>query len=121
MRFVVLRHEMPPNAKRPSHWDFMLEVHGRLRTWALEQEPRTGSTIQALRLPNHRLDYLTIEGPISGDRGCVTRIDRGEFTTLDESEDALRVVLDGERLRGEVRIERDRHDAQRWTFEFASG
>ena len=36
-------------------------------------------------LPDHRLAYLDYEGPISGDRGSVTRWDRGTYDVEHQS------------------------------------
>src|SRR5687768_6367400 len=40
-RFVLLYHECPPDYVRESHWDFMLEAAGVLRTWAVAKLPRS--------------------------------------------------------------------------------
>ena len=103
-RFVVLFHETPAGASRPSHWDLMLEQGGALRTWALEQEPRSEVSIVAAALPDHRLAYLDYEGPISGDRGCVTRWDQGAYRIVAESAHELKVELAGARFQGVLKI-----------------
>jgi hypothetical protein len=112
MRFVVLWHQTPPNYPRRDHWDFMLEVDGMLRTWALEAEPSPGQPIQAEAISDHRIEYLTYEGPISGGRGCVARWDAGTYETLEQSGSLWRVRLTGAKLHGEVRLEQI--EAQRW-------
>ena len=78
-RFVVLRHEMPAEGERPTHWDFMLETPSGLRTWALERSQPTEIRSRPEALPDHRAEYLTYEGPVSGDRGAVTQWDAGNF------------------------------------------
>jgi hypothetical protein len=82
-RFVILRHEVPPEFPRPSHWDLLLE-HGEVAlAWALDDLPAewsaggTNSLVTAVRLPDHRLYYLDYEGPISAGRGQVSRIFQG--------------------------------------------
>ena len=44
-------------------------------------EAVTGKEIRcvATRLPDHRLAYLEYEGPVSGNRGVVRRIDSGKY------------------------------------------
>lgn len=104
-RFVLLRHECPPSLGKPSHWDLMLEREGRLLTWSLLTLPAawggdaaaSDEPIAATRLADHRIAYLDYEGPISGDRGAVTRVDRGEYETVEETDDDIRVRLHGER------------------------
>lgn len=116
MRFVVLSHRTPPNYPRGDHWDFMLEVAGALRTWALAAEPTPGLALPAEALADHRLEYLSFEGPISGGRGQVARWDAGTYETLEESRRLWRVRLSGDKLRGEMRLELV--EAQRWLLSF---
>lgn len=79
-RFVVLFHEFPPGHRGSNHWDLMLEQNGKLLTWALSQLPAVGKSIPAQRLPDHRLDYLNYEGPISDNRGKVSRVMAGTYS-----------------------------------------
>ena len=100
-RFVLLHHECPPSFGKPSHWDLMLECDGVLLTWSLPALPAAwggegGSAaeqIAATRLADHRIAYLDYEGPISGDRGVVKRVDGGEYEVLAEADGVLRVRL----------------------------
>jgi hypothetical protein len=102
-RFVVLRHELPPDSQRPSHYDLMLEAGGVLRTWACEQFPRLGQTTHAQRLPDHRLAYLDYEGPVSG-RGEVARVLTGDYESITESAEELLVRLTAENRRAILSI-----------------
>src|SRR5260221_12104572 len=94
-RFVILRHESPAEFKPGMHWDLMLEAGNALQTWALALEPAPGIAIAADELPDHRLEYLDYEGPISGNRGTVSRWDAGRFEMLNESPRRLTVRLMG--------------------------
>lgn len=73
----------------------MLERDGVLMTWRLSELPAASAPIAATRLDDHRIDYLDYEGPISGDRGEVRRVDAGEYLLIDESADELLVDLYG--------------------------
>lgn len=118
-RFVVLYHECPGDRPRPSHWDFMLEAGGALRTWALSCAPDGLTEQVADELPDHRIAYLDYEGPVSGDRGQVTRWDTGDFRwQLDESEIVV-IELNGARLRGSATLVRDTNNLQRWRFSWS--
>src|SRR5262245_41993464 len=77
-RFVLLEHRW-----NGVHWDLMLETEtgGLLRTWAIDSEVVAGLDLPARELGDHRADYLDYEGEVSGNRGTVRRIDRGEYTT----------------------------------------
>jgi hypothetical protein len=114
-RFVVLFHEMPRRADRPSHWDFMLETGDVLRTWALETEPDAVEEQAAQRLADHRLAYLEFEGPVSGDRGQVTRWDTGEYLIAAKSAREIEIELKGRRLHCQVELTQSGED-QPWRF-----
>ncbi len=118
-RFAILRHETPPDYGRPTHWDLMLEMGNVLRTWALEHEPDSQAVIVAESLPDHRLDYLSYEGPVSRNRGWVTRWDSGDYEIVDESPHRLRIKFDGARIQGLAVLQTSDAAAapvQRWTF-----
>lgn len=113
-QFVVLTHDHPF-----LHWDLMLEAPEGLRTWRLArpptQEPGEIPGIPAESLPLHRHAYLDYEGPVSGNRGTVTRWDRGEYTVVGETPDRLEVVLTGKRLQGRAVLQRS-SPSETWTF-----
>ena len=111
-RFVILRHDSP----RGEHFDFMLEASGVLKTWALPRAPEAGVEMECEALADHRLAYLDYEGPISGDRGVVTRWDCGTYTVKRQSDREWVVTLAGERIAGQTTLLRPGHDQKRWTF-----
>ena len=84
-RFVLLRHEYPLGHERTSHWDLMLEQDGKLLTWALSKSLQPGTTIAAQQLPDHRIEYLDYEGPVSRGRGSVSRVLKGNYRRNTES------------------------------------
>ncbi len=94
-RFVVLTHDHPF-----LHWDLMLEQADALRTWRLKQPPDTQGPIAAEALPDHRLAYLDYEGPVSGDRGTVTRWDAGTYEMLESTSNRIVVHFAGKKLVG---------------------
>lgn len=105
-RFVILRHEMPAGAPRKSHWDFMLESGPALRTWTLADEPACGIKLVAETLADHRLTYLDYEGPLTADRGAVTRWDEGSYEKVEETATTVIVSLSGKRLAGLLTLEK---------------
>lgn len=76
-RFVILRHDHPF-----LHWDFLLEMDELLESWRLLREPVLSEWIRAEKLPDHRSVYLTYEGPVSRDRGTVSRVLSGSYHPL---------------------------------------
>lgn len=115
-RFVLLYHACPARLPRPSHWDLMLEEGGVLRTWVVDQPPevwpRQPTTVQAIQ--PHRLDYLELEGSLAGDRGTVTRIDRGSMRPVVCEEGRICVELFGQVVRGTLELTRFSQNAPWW-------
>lgn len=109
-RFVVLEHRW-----KGTHWDFMLESGGVLRTWALQASPESDGPILAKPLADHRLRYLDYEGPIDGDRGSVVAWDRGTYEVLAEKPLKLVLRLAGSRLGGKVELIGER-GRENWTY-----
>ncbi len=94
-RFVVLQHTW-----NGVHYDVMLEHAETLRTWAVDEEIRPGFALRARPLPDHRRIYLDYEGPISGNRGRVTRLDRGTYEPIVWEPERVEARLFGSRFRG---------------------
>jgi hypothetical protein len=112
-RFVVLEHDSP----RGLHWDFLLETEPALTTWALATRPDSPGPIAAESLADHRIEYLEYEGPVSGDRGSVTRWDAGTYQYVRQSDRELVLSLEGARLQGEALLKRLEDETRQWTFE----
>jgi hypothetical protein len=76
LRYVVLRHDGIPDP----HFDLMFESEpgGALTTWRAPTWPIT-SRVELTPLGPHRREYLAYEGPVSGGRGFVVRIEAGIF------------------------------------------
>lgn len=98
-RFVILEHRW-----NGVHWDLMLQHGAVLRTWALDELPIPGRDVAARALADHRVIYLEYEGPISGDRGTVRRIDTGCYKAREWSKDRVVVELAGSTFRGELEL-----------------
>jgi hypothetical protein len=76
LQYVVLYHD----AVMEPHYDLMFEVEPgqKLLTFRSPIWPVTKETKLEL-LGEHRRDYLTYEGPISGARGMVRRVVSGTY------------------------------------------
>lgn len=75
-RFVVLRHDGVPDP----HFDLMFETlpGGPLETWRSPAWP-IATPVRVTPLSPHRREYLSYEGPVSNNRGVVTRVAEGTF------------------------------------------
>jgi hypothetical protein len=97
--FVILLH----SGHGPEHYDLMLRRGWSLATWQLEQSPlemAPGDKLPARKLANHRLVYLTYEGPVSRGRGRVARVEEGRYELLSRGQEGWCVRLAGERMHG---------------------
>jgi hypothetical protein len=97
-RFVVLRHVDDEG----THFDLMIESGQALATWKAVGPPESCRDHPWLcrRIKDHRRDYLEYEGPVSGNRGVVSRHDEGTFMIEDESPLRMHLIFRGTRLRG---------------------
>jgi len=97
-RFVILHH----TGCGCEHWDLMIEHNDVLLTWQLRTEPAglASLPIQAKRLDDHRMHYLTYEGPVSQDRGTVRRIDSGTVEIEKITGSLCRFLADGSLISG---------------------
>ena len=119
-QFRILTHDHPF-----LHWDLMLESGGILRTWRLLTEPATTGSTSAEPLKDHRIEYLTYEGPVSGNRGIVTNWDSGDFEWIEDKPEQgiVSIRLHGTRLNGDWRLtkpdcsEQLHDDRSLWRFE----
>lgn len=109
----------------------MLEHEGVLVTWNLFElpeawqakaaagqrpagaplpEPPTSEVLAATKIHNHRLAYLDYEGPISGRRGQVIRVDRGEYQVLEQTDEFWHVQVRGDRILGIIQLRQKLND-----------
>lgn len=96
-QYAILTHDHPF-----FHWDLLLDAGEMAWTWRLLDEPCRESHPRAVRIADHRRLYLNYEGPVSGQRGSVTRWDWGTYSILEETADHLTVQLRG--VQGDWRV-----------------
>jgi hypothetical protein len=119
-RYAILYHQLPAGGQRPSHWDLLLESGETLRTWALIRPPEADKAIAADRLADHRVEYLEYEGPVSGNRGVVSRWDAGTFRWLADGPELVAVALDGRQLKGQLTLVPAEASGERWECRYHS-
>src|SRR5471032_122977 len=118
-RFVIQRH-----AATRLHYDLRLELDGVYKSWAVTKTPSLDPAVKrlAVEVEDHPIEYGTFEGTIPEGQyggGTVQLWDRGTWTPQGanpQSELAqghLKVVMDGERMRGKWVLIRMRDDRVR--------
>lgn len=125
LRFALLRHNVPADYARSSHWDLLFERDTACWTWALESLPAalTGTRsepVAALRLNDHRKHYLEYEGPVSGERGEVRRVLAGEYELCSQSEGQVVALLQTKTEKVIVTLDRAADDDWSLTASVAS-
>jgi bifunctional non-homologous end joining protein LigD len=103
-RFVIQEHTTPEGV----HWDLMIEKGGVLATFRLSQSPEHARdhAIEAVRIFDHPLRFLTYEGPVQKGTGKVRIVEAGTCRLLDESEDRIALDLQGTLLQGSFTLMR---------------
>jgi hypothetical protein len=102
-RYVILHHVVAGG----QHWDLMLDQGQALATWQLASDPAilappdAQAAIPARRIGDHRHEYLDYQGPVSRQRGHVSRVDKGTYELIQQTTAGWRVRLNGELLHGE--------------------
>ena len=118
LRYLIQRH-----AATRLHYDFRIEHDGVLKSWAVTKAPSRDPSIKrlAVEVEDHPMDYGSFEGTIPAGNygaGTVQLWDTGSWTpqhpeTLeaDFAKGSVKMMLDGERLKGGwalVRLKSDR-------------
>jgi hypothetical protein len=91
---VLLRHDLPDGSH---HFDWMLarDDHGPLLTFRLDRDIGLDpGPFQAAPIGDHRRVYLEREGPVSGNRGTVSRIACGWCVISESGPTQIRLTLD---------------------------
>lgn len=103
----------------PAHYDLMLQHGEALATWQLSTSPlglASDRRIKAKKLKDHRIAYLTYEGPISKSRGRITMLDSGTYELISADERRWEIQAYGRELKGKFVIEQSAETAEEWSF-----
>jgi hypothetical protein len=111
-RFAILMH----TGHGPTHYDVLLECGEVLATWQCQADPThlAALPLACRRIADHRTAYLDYEGPVSGGRGEVERIEAGTWEPVETGEDRWRFALHGQRMRGTFELRRTNAAAGQW-------
>jgi len=114
-RFVIQEHRTVEGV----HWDLMLEAGEVLATFRLAERPEAvaGHPVEATRIFDHPLRFLTYEGPVQKGTGRVRIVDSGTYESDDRGEDRWALTLSGGILKGPFVLVRVQGDAWRFAAE----
>jgi bifunctional non-homologous end joining protein LigD len=126
-RFVIQKH-----AASHLHYDFRLEMHGALKSWAVPKGPpfSTETKRLAMATEDHPLEYLDFEGVIPKGQyggGTVMVWDIGAYELIEGNyyRGFLKFYLEGKKLKGEWTLvkSRDNGDARqnKWYLQKSDG
>lgn len=104
-RFVILLHV----GHGEDHYDLMLTDGDGLATWQMTTDPAglsVGQSAPATKLADHRSEYLTYEGLVSGGRGRVSRVAEGRYDVISRREECLACRLMGPAIEGRFELRR---------------
>ena len=102
-KFVVQRHQ---KESEPAHWDLMLEREGILETYRLASPPEKWGkeAIEAVKIFDHPLKFLSYEGIVNKGKGRVDIADCGTYRLIEKNETQKRILFAGKVLRGEFQL-----------------
>ena len=101
-KFDIQQHSTGPDV----HWDFMLETSGILQTYRLDKAPGQilYLAVNAVKIFDHPLKFLTYEGPVNKGRGNVQIADSGSYEIVHQAHDRLELDLNGKILKGKFAL-----------------
>ena len=122
--FVLLEHTQPNH----THWDLMFAPaqssetpDAKLITFQIPIDPDLWSEkpLSCEKIADHRPIYLTYEGPLTGNRGHVRRIDHGSYDPIEITDQKWLVSLQGATLTGRILLDRPTSDQNNWTLTYS--
>jgi len=117
--FVIQEHIQ----KNSCHWDLMLQQENALITWQIPLCPSQwhGKPVPCRKIFDHRLKYLTYEGPLSQNRGFVKIYAAGNYQILDSAKNYWRINLHSDNIRGNMTLEGVQDDQWQLCWQGESG
>jgi len=111
-RFVIQEH----TESKDIHWDLMLETGGTLQTYRLEKPPEKvlREPVNAVKIFDHPLKFLTYEGPVNEGRGSVRIIEASTYEITHQERKQIELSLSGKILKGNFMLTHIKED--NWRF-----
>ncbi len=118
-KFVIQEHIQ----KNSRHWDLMLQQGDVLATWQIPLPPSQwpGKPVSCRKIFDHRLQYLTYEGPLTQNRGSVKIYAAGTCQIVDSLKNYWRINLQSDNIRGNMLLELVNEDQWQLCWQGESG
>ncbi|MGA2679830.1 MAG: DNA polymerase ligase N-terminal domain-containing protein [Sedimentisphaerales bacterium] len=102
-KFVVQQHQ---RESEPTHWDLMLERDGILETYRVAEPPEEWGkrAIEAVKIFDHQLKFLSYEGSVNDGKGRVEIADCGTYRLIKKDKTQQQISFAGKLLRVEYRL-----------------
>ncbi|MGA2915947.1 MAG: DNA polymerase ligase N-terminal domain-containing protein [Sedimentisphaerales bacterium] len=100
-RFVIHKHTIGGE----THWDLMIELGDKLKTWRLENPPEKLASQKTKAMPifNHDKKFLTYQGPVNNGKGTVEIVDEG-ICTIESISKNIHINFEGKIVRGNYHL-----------------
>ena len=101
-RFVIQKHVRQTDV----HWDFMIEQGQSLQTWRIDTAPDkiTHNAVNAQKIADHPLRFLTYEGPVNERKAAVQIADSGTYRIIEKDKSNITLEMDGKILKGKFSL-----------------
>jgi hypothetical protein len=101
-KFVIQQHLSGPDV----HWDFMFELGDILQTYRLDKAPSEALhlAVNATKIFDHPLKFLTYQGPVNKGRGSVRIIETGAYKMVHQAHNRIELNLNGKILKGKFTL-----------------
>jgi hypothetical protein len=102
-KFVVQKHQ---KESEPTHWDLMLESGDFLETYrlALPPEKWKKNAIEAMKIFDHPLKFLSYEGRVNKGKGWVKIADCGTYHLIAKNKTQKHILFVGKLLKVEYQL-----------------
>ena len=102
-KYVIQRHE---RQDEPAHWDLMLENGTVLETYrvCLPPEDWGDKPVEAVRIFDHPLKFLSYEGSVNKGKGRVEIADCGTYHPIKKDKTQQQISFAGKLLKGEYQL-----------------
>ena len=115
-KFVIQKH----TKGEAVHWDLMLEAGQVLETYRIDLPPEeiSGKLVEAVKIFDHSVKFLTYQGSVEQGKGLVEIADSGIYRIISKTDAQTEFQFEGKILKGKFALTLLKED--RWQFKATS-